>query len=120
PKVTHLSHNRVKIVFRIKEGDAAKVLSINFTGNHKFDDDTLRDKFKLETPGWFSWITHDDRYEEEKLNSSLEALRSFYMNRGFADFRINSVQVQISPDRSGIYVNVNVHEGGKYKVGKIQ
>src|SRR5699024_3054774 len=110
PEVQKLKNNRVRIKLNIKEGDAAKVLSINFTGNHDFDKDTLRDQFKLNTPGWFSWLTHDDRYEAEKLNSSLEALRSFYMNRGYADFHINSVQVQLAPNRSGIYITTNLHE----------
>lgn len=120
PEVKPLKNNRVKIRLDIKEGAAAKVLSMNFTGNHDFDSETLRDQFELTTPGWFTWITHDDRYQEEKLNSSLEALRSFYMNRGYADFHINSVQVQIAPDRSGIYITTNLHEGGKYKVSDIK
>ncbi len=120
PEVEKLKNNRVRIKLNIKEGDAAKVLSINFTGNHDFDNGTLRDQFKLNTPGWFSWLTHNDRYEEEKLNSSLEALRSFYMNRGYADFHINSVQVQLAPNRSGIYITTNLHEGGKYKVGGVK
>ncbi|MGH8274231.1 MAG: outer membrane protein assembly factor BamA [Gammaproteobacteria bacterium] len=120
PKIVHLKNNRVLIQLRIKEGSAADVLSINFTGNHDFSNGTLRDQFKLTTPGWFTWITHKDRYEEEKLNGSLENLRSFYENRGYADFHINSVQVQLSPARSGIYINVNLHEGGKYKIGKVK
>ncbi len=120
PTVRHLPNNRVAILFKIKEGSEAKVLSINFTGNHDFSDSTLRDQFKFETPGWFTWLSGKDKYEQEKLRGSLEDLRSFYMNRGYADFHINSVQVQISPDKSGIYVNVNLHEGGKYTVGKIK
>lgn len=120
PVIKPLPNNRVLIEIKIKEGSPAKVLSINFTGNHDFGDGRLRDTFKLTTPGWLTWITQKDRYEEEKLNGSLENLRSFYMNRGYAAFRINSVQVQISPGRSGIYINVNLHEGGKYKIGKIK
>ncbi len=119
-KVKHLKNNRVAILFRMKEGSEAKVLSINFTGNHDFSSSTLRDQFKVTTPGWFTWISGKDKYDQEKLRGSLENLRSFYMNRGYADFRIDSAQVQISPDYSGIYINVNLHEGGKYTVGDIK
>ncbi len=120
PTIKHLDNNRVAILFKIKEGAEAKVLSINFTGNHDFSASKLRDQFKFTTPGWFTWLSGKDKYEQEKLRGSLENLRSFYMNRGYADFHIKSVQVQISPDKSGIYVNVNLHEGGKYTVGKIK
>ena len=120
PTVRKLANNRVAVHFKIKEGSEAKVLSINFTGNHDFSDSTLRDQFKFTTPGWFTWLSGKDKYEQEKLRGSLESLRSFYMNRGYADFHINSVQVQISPDKSGVYVNVNLHEGGKYTVGKVK
>ncbi|MGH8161556.1 MAG: outer membrane protein assembly factor BamA [Gammaproteobacteria bacterium] len=120
PVVKPLKNNRVLITLNIKEGSAAEVLSINFTGNHDFSSGTLRDQFKLETPGWLTWLTHKDRYEEEKLKGSLQALQSFYENRGYADFRINSAQVQLSPAHSGIYINVNLHEGGKYKIGEVK
>ncbi|MGH8226005.1 MAG: POTRA domain-containing protein, partial [Gammaproteobacteria bacterium] len=111
PVIKPLANNRVLVQLKISEGSPAKVLSINFTGNHDYGNGKLRDQFKLTTPGWFTWITRKDRYEEEKLNGSIENLRSFYQDRGYAAFRINSVQVQISPDRSGIYVNVNLQEG---------
>lgn len=118
--IRSLPNNRVAILIKIKEGAAAKVLSINFTGNHAFGNGILRDQFKLTTPGWFTWLTDKDKYEEEKLRASLENIRSYYMDRGYADFRVNSVQVQISPDKSGIYINVNLHEGGKYTIGDVK
>ncbi len=120
PTVKPLPKNRVLITLNIKEGSSAKVLSINFTGNQDFGNGKLADQFKLKTPGFFTWITHKDRYEQEKLKGSLQNLRSFYENRGYADFRIKSVQVQLSPAHSGVYVNVNLHEGGKYKVGEVK
>ncbi len=120
PVVRPLPNNRVAVDLDIKEGSAAKVLSINFTGNHAFSNSTLRDQFKLTTPGWLTWLTDKDKYDQEKLRGSLENLRSYYMNRGYADFRIRSVQVQISPDKSGIYIDVNLHEGGKYTIGKVK
>jgi len=119
-KVISLPNNRVALDIHINEGASAKVLSINFTGNKAISSGTLRDQFKMTTPGWFTWITDKDKYEEEKLRGSLENIRSYYMNRGYADFSIKSVQVQLSPDKSGVYVNVNLHEGGKYQVGKVK
>lgn len=118
--VKPLPNNRVQIDIKIKEGAVSKVLSINFTGNKAVSSKTLRDQFKVTTPGWFTWLTGKDKYSEEKLRGSLENIRSYYMNRGYADFRIHSVQVQLSPDKNGIYINVNLHEGEKYRIGSVK
>lgn len=118
--VEPLSDNRVAIRMNIKEGAHAKVLSINFTGNKTVPSSTLRGRFKLTTPGWFTWLSGNDQYSQHKLRESLKAVRSYYMDRGYAEFRIRSVQTQIAPDRTGIYVNVNLHEGGKYHIGAVK
>lgn len=120
PTVKQLPNNRVAIHLKIKEGSEARVYSINLVGNHAFSKSTLLSKFKITTPGWFTWLSGKDKYAESKLRGSLEALRSFYMNRGYANFHLRSVQVSISPNKSHIYINVNLHEGAKYTIGKIK
>ena len=117
--VTPLERNRVAISFAISEGKVAKISQINFVGNHVFDDDTLRDEFALSTSGLMTWYTDSDQYSRPKLQADLEALRSYYLNRGYIEFTIDSTQVSISPDKEHIYITINVTEGEQYKVTNI-
>ena len=89
-------------------------------GNHEFDEKEVRADFELDTANWLSWFRQDDRYAKESLEGDLEKLRSFYMNKGFADFRIESTQVAISPNKKDIYVTVNIHEGERYTISNIK
>jgi outer membrane protein insertion porin family len=114
--VTPLERNRVAINITITEGDVAKIRGINIVGSKAFSEEELIDQFVLRTPGWLTWYTKHDRYARERLAADLEVLRSFYQNRGYLDFNIESTQVQITPDRLGIYVTVNITEGEKYTV----
>ena len=105
--VTPLERNRVGINIAVTEGDVAKIRGINIVGAEAFRESELVDLFVLRTPGWLTWYTKHDRYAREKLAADLESLRSFYQNRGYLDFSIESTQVSISPDRRDIYITVN-------------
>ncbi|MDG2375568.1 MAG: outer membrane protein assembly factor BamA [Woeseiaceae bacterium] len=118
--VTDRPNNTVAISIDVKEGDRAKIRQVNIVGNHSFDEDDIRTDFELDTANWLSWFRQDDRYAKESLEGDLETLRSFYMDRGYADFRVESTQVAISPDRKDIYVTVNIHEGEKYTISDVK
>src|SRR6266850_1421137 len=118
--VTPLERNRVGISIAVTEGDLAKIRGINIVGAQAFDEDDLIDLFVLRTPGWLTWYTKHDRYSREKLSADLETLRSYYQNRGYIDFNIESTQVSITPDRQDIYLTVNVLEGEKYTVSEVE
>ena len=113
-------NNTVAININVKEGDRAKIRQVNIIGNHSFDEDEVRAGFELDTANWLSWFRQDDRYAKEALSGDLEKLRSFYMDRGYADFRVESTQVAISPDRKDIYVTINIHEGETYTISEIK
>ncbi len=118
--VTPIERNRVNIAIVVEEGNIAKIRSINFTGNKIFSDGTLRGQMELSTPNWISWYTKRDQYSRQKLGADLESLRSYYMNRGFLDFRIESVQVSITPDKQDIFVTINIFEGERYTVSDVR
>lgn len=118
--VTDRPNNTVSIAINVKEGDRAKIRQVNIIGNRSFDEDEIREDFELDTANWLSWFRQDDRYSKEALSGDLETLRSFYMDRGFADFRVESTQVAISPNRKDIYVTINIHEGEKYTISEIK
>src|SRR5687768_2196916 len=118
--VTPLERNRVGINIAVTEGETAKIRGINIVGAAAFPEAELLSQFTLRTPGWLTWYTKHDRYSRERLAADLEALRSFYQNRGYLDFGVDSTQVSITPDRSGIYITVNIHEGEKYTVSQVQ
>ncbi len=117
--VTPIERNRVKLTFTVTEGGPAKIKQIRITGNQAFDEGTLRDLFNLDTGGWLSWYTKSDRYSRTKLNADLESLRSYYLARGYLEFRIDSTQVAISPDKQEIAVSINISEGERFVVSEI-
>src|SRR5688572_17433640 len=118
--VTPLERNRVGINIAVTEGEVAKIRGINIVGAEAFSERELLGLFVLRTPGWLTWYTKHDRYARERLTADLETLRSYYQNRGYLDFAIESTQVQITPDRRDIYITVNVNEGERYTVSDVQ
>ncbi|HEX5539852.1 MAG TPA: outer membrane protein assembly factor BamA, partial [Methylophilaceae bacterium] len=118
--VSPLERNRVAIRFDIEEGAISKIRNINIVGNKVFDDQTLLDEFKLTTPNWLTWWNNNDQYSKQKLTADLEALRSFYMNKGYLEFNIDSTQVSITPDKRDIYITINISEGEKYTVSDVK
>ena len=118
--VTPLDRNRVSINFTVDEGEVAKIRSINIVGNRAFSEKQLLDLMSLQTPGWLSWYTKNDQYSRQKLSGDLETIRSWYLNRGYLDFNIESTQVSITPDKRDIYITINVAEGEKYTVRDVQ
>jgi outer membrane protein insertion porin family len=118
--VTPLERNRVGINIAVTEGEVAKIRGINIVGAQAFSESELVGLFVLRTPGWLTWYTKHDRYAREKLSADLETLRSYYQNRGYLDFAIESTQVSITPDRHDIYITVNITEGERYVVSDVQ
>ena len=113
-------NNTVRIQVDVNEGDRAKIRQVNIVGNETFDEGDIRADFTLDTANWLSWIRQDDRYAKEALEGDLEILRSFYMDRGYADFKIESTQVAISPNKKDIFVTINIEEGDVYTVSDIK
>jgi outer membrane protein insertion porin family len=118
--VTPLERNRVALSFKIVEGQVAKIRDINIIGANAFKEKTLVGLFQLTTPGWFTWFNKNDQYSKQKLAADLETLRSYYLNRGFLEFSIDSTQVQITPDKQDIHITINISEGPVYKVTDVK
>jgi outer membrane protein insertion porin family len=118
--VTPVDRNRVKLTFTVSEGGPSKIKEIRISGNQSFSEGTLKDQFNLDVGGWLSWYTKSDRYSRTKLNADLEALRSYYLSRGFLEFRIDSTQVAISPDKQDISIAINVTEGERFVVAGVK
>jgi outer membrane protein insertion porin family len=119
PHVTNLDRNRVAIDIEIREGKVAKIKEINIVGNKAFTDKEIRKDFESSTSNWMSWYSKDDQYSREKLSGDLEKLQSYYMDRGYADFGVDSTQVSIAPDKREMYIAAAVKEGEIYTVSDI-
>jgi len=119
-EVTQLTRNRVAILIKISEGRVAKIKQINLVGNKTFDSDTLLDLFELRPTNWLSFYTKDDQYAKQKLSADLERLRSYYLDRGYIKFSIDSTQVTLTPDKKEIYITVNIKEGDLYTLEKVR
>jgi outer membrane protein insertion porin family len=119
-KITELPGNKVDILVDIKEGKRAKIEVINLVGNTTFNEKDVLNTLELKTPNWLSWYKQDDRYSRESLQGDLEKLRSYYMDRGYANFQIESTQVTIAPEKDNMYITVNVNEGDVFKVSEIK
>jgi len=114
-----LERNRVEVTIDIDEGDAAKIKQINIIGSHKFDEVKLLDKFELSTPTMWSGISGSGKYSKQELLGDLEKLRSYYLDRGYLHFSIDSTQVSITPDKRDVYISINVTEGEQYTVSDV-
>lgn len=117
--VTPVERNQVAIYFNIDEGPVAKIQEINFIGNKVFSESTLTGMMQLQVGGWLSWYTKDNLYSKQKLTADLETIRSYYLNRGYLEFVIDSTQVSITPDKKSIYLTISIKEGQKFTVQKV-
>jgi outer membrane protein insertion porin family len=120
PTVEELEDNRVRVSIQIEEGDRAKIRQVNIVGNTSFEEQDIIADFELSTGNWLSFMRQNDRYSKEALEGDLEKLRSYYMDRGFADFRTDDVQVAISPDKRDIFVTISVTEGDRYTISDVK
>jgi len=118
--VTPLERNRVGIALAIEEGETAKIRTISIVGNKAFSESVLLDQLKLSTPTWLSWYTKTDQYAREKLAGDIETLRSFYLDRGYLEFSVDSTQVAIAPDKESVHITLGVNEGGIYRVSDVR
>ncbi|WGI27320.1 outer membrane protein assembly factor BamA [Halomonas alkaliantarctica] len=120
-EVEEVDEGRVQVNININEGEVAKIRQINIVGNEAFDDETLRGVFELnDRPGrFFGWFSSDE-YSREALSGDIERLRSFYLDRGYVNFDVTSTQVSIGPEKSEIFITLNVDEGAQYRVGNIR
>jgi len=119
-KVEEVPGNKVKLTIDVNEGKRARIRQINIAGNTAFSDEELRENFELNTPNWLSWYKQDDRYSRESLSGDLEKLRSYYMDRGYANFAVTSTQVAIAPEKDDMFVTINVEEGDVFKISEIK
>lgn len=118
--VTKLERNRIGVQFDIAEGEVARIKRINIVGNNAFNEKVLLDEMSLSTSGWMTWYTRSDQYSKQKLSADLEKLRSYYMDRGYLEFSIDSTQVYLAEDKEGVYLTLNVTEGKKFNIGEIR
>ena len=118
--ITPTERNRVNVTFTMTEGEAARITDIRIAGAAVVSPSTLLELFELSPTGWFSWYTKTDRYSRSKLNSDLEKLRAYYVNRGYLEFAIESTQVTISPDKQTISIAISVKEGQPYTVTSVR
>ena len=118
--VADLTRNRVGINIKISEGRVTKIKQINIVGNTAFEEKVLLDKFELSTSNLLSFYTKNDQYSKQKLGADLETLRSYYLDRGYINFSVESTQVAITPDKKDIYVTINIKEGDVFPVSKVK
>jgi outer membrane protein insertion porin family len=118
--ITPIERNRVNLNFNVIEGDVAKIKTVSIVGAEAFSESTLKDLFDLNTGSWLSWYTKSDRYSRTKLNADLESLRSYYLTRGYLEFKIDSTQVAISPDKQSIGITINITEGARFVVSEVK
>ena len=118
--VTPIERNRVNLSFAVVEGDVAKISEIRIVGNKVFSESTLRGLFDQDTGGWLTWYTKSNLYSRTKLNADIEALRSYYLSRGYLDFKLESMQVAIAPNKEDISIYINVTEGERFVVSSVK
>ena len=119
PKVVQQPQNRVDLIFEISEGPVTGVKRINIIGNSEFSDRRLRKEMATEESIWYKFFSSNDNYDPGRLEFDREQLRTFYTNRGFADFRVVSAVAELTPDQEDFYITFTVDEGEEYTWGDI-
>lgn len=119
-KITTLERNRVAILISVVEGSAASIKKINIVGNKSFSDEEILKEFELTGPTLITFYTNSDQYSKQKLSADLERVNSFYQDRGYINFKVESTQVSISPDKNGIFITINVNEGKVHTVSEVK
>ena len=112
--------NRVALTIEIEEGEVALIEKINIVGNKSFTNEELLKDFELTEGGWFSFFSNDNRYSREKLKGDIEALTSYYKNRGFVEFNLDSSLVTITPDKTSVFITLNINEGSTYEIDEVE
>lgn len=120
PKIIELAENRVDLVFEVDEGVRTEVKKIRFVGNKEFSDRRLRNIIKTEESEWYKFLSSNDIYDQDRLNYDQELLRQYYLSKGYADFEVQSVVAELTPERDGFFITFTVSEGAKYNVGKVE
>jgi outer membrane protein insertion porin family len=118
--VTPLERNRVAVTFAVVEGDSSKIRQISIIGAKAFSEKQLLSLFALREPGLMTWYSKQDQYSRQKLSADIETLRSFYQDRGYLEFSVDSTQVSITPDKKDIYITLSISEGERYKVADVK
>jgi outer membrane protein insertion porin family len=117
--ITPIERNRVNLSFTVVEGDLAKIKEIRILGANAFSEKKLLEQLDQNVGNWLSWYTKSDRYSRTKLNADLETLRAWYQSRGFLEFRVDSTQVAISPNKQDISITINITEGNVFVVSEV-
>ena len=120
PDVKALGRNRVDVTIKVKEGKAAKIRHVNLVGTQTFENKDIMENWESRESNWLSWYRRDDQYSKEKLSGDIESLNSFYLDRGYVDFAVDSTQVAISPDKQDMFISAGVTEGVQYKVSEVK
>ena len=120
PTVAQLDRNRVDVTINVKEGKAAKIRHVNLIGAEKFENEDILDNWESKESNWLSWYRRDDQYSKEKLSGDIEKLNSYYLDRGYVDFSLDSTQVAISPDKQDMFISAGITEGEQYKVSDVK
>ncbi len=120
PTVSPLDRNRVDVTIAIKEGKAAKIRHVNLVGTEKFQNEDILKGWESREHNWLSWYRRDDQYSKEKLSGDMEKLNSWYLDRGYVDFNLDSTQVSISPDKRDMFITAGITEGEQYKIADVK
>ena len=115
-----LTRNRAQVRVDIDEGSSARIRDINLIGNRVFSSAVLMGDFKLAASNWLSWMRNDDKYSREKLQGDIETLTSYYLDRGYLKFSVESTEVAITSNREGVYITININEGDIFTVGDVR
>jgi outer membrane protein insertion porin family len=118
--VKELPRNRVAINIEIDEGTVAKIRHINIIGNNSFSEKELREGFEQNETGFWSWLSSNDKYSREKLTGDIEALETWYLDRGYLAFEIKNTQVSVSPDKESVYITITIDEGETFTISDVE
>jgi outer membrane protein insertion porin family len=118
-ETTPMPRNTINLKIIIDEGESAAIKKVNIIGNEIFSDDELMEGFELKEGKWYAFLSNKDKYSREKLEGDIENLESYYLDRGYLKFSIESSQVSISKNKEDVFITLSISEGAQYKIDDV-
>jgi outer membrane protein insertion porin family len=119
PVVNKVSENEVYLTYQIDEGPKVKIRQITIVGSKAISTGKIKGAMKTATWKIYSFITSSGYYKKETMSADIEAIKDLYFNNGYIKVVVSDPEIQLTPDKKGMIITINVSESDQYKISSV-